>query len=38
MISDFNDETGQQPLINEPVLWGVWTAWTVALLLTYFYR
>jgi len=24
--------------MNEPVFWGVWTAWTIALLLTYLQR
>ena len=28
----------REPFINEPVFWGVWAAWTAALLLTYFYR
>jgi len=38
MIADPRDETGRQPLIAEAVFWGVWAAWTAALLLTYFYR
>jgi hypothetical protein len=38
MIADSNDDTGRQLLINEPVFWGVWAAWTAALLLTYFWR
>jgi len=38
MIADLREETGPQSLINEPVFWGVWAAWTVALLLVYFWR
>ena len=31
---------GHEPFtfIKEPVFWGVWTAWTVALLLVYLWQ